>query len=519
MTRKLYRTALLPVLLTGLFSSFPAAAQEVVELKQPAAGKLIVKLMFRNGSVSDPKGREGLTSLTADLVTEGGTDKLTASQIKEMIYPMAATYYSTVDKEVTIFTFAFHRDFAERFYPILKGLVLTPSFKEGDFSRVKKNHQNYVDQVIRASSDEEYSKLLLEGQVFRGTSYEYPVAGKSAGVSAVTLEDVKAHYRKVFTRNNLTVGIAGSYSKEFLDRLKADLKTLPDEHPSYSIQAPASPQGIHVEIVAKENTLGSAVTAGFPMPVTRSSNDFAALMVANSFLGEHRKSYSLLYQKIRTDRSMNYGDYSYIEWYQAGGSNMLPPPGYPRSQNYFSIWIRPVQTAFSLKKQYKELSGISTGHAHFAIRLAVRELDKLVSQGMKKEDFELTREFLRSYIKLYVQTPERRLGYLMDSRFYGRKDYIAEMDALLAKLSLDDVNKAIRKYWQTNNMHIAIVTDISEAQPLSESFKNSSPSPMSYPDALKETLPKDLLAEDEVIAVFPLPVKSVSVIRSADTFR
>ena len=39
--------------------------------------------------------------------------------------------------------------------------------------------------------------------------------------------------------------------------------------------------------------------------------DVAALMVANSWLGEHRKSYSRLYQKIREARSMNYGDYSY----------------------------------------------------------------------------------------------------------------------------------------------------------------------------------------------------------------
>ena len=29
-------------------------------------------------------------------------------------------------------------------------------------------------------------------------------------------------------------------------------------------------------------------------------------------------------------QSMNYGDYSYVEWYENGGSNMLPVPGVPR---------------------------------------------------------------------------------------------------------------------------------------------------------------------------------------------
>ena len=49
---------------------------------------------------------------------------------------------------------------------------------------------------------------------------------------------------------------------------------------------------------------------------------------------------------------------------------------------------------------------------------------------MTEKDFELTRTFLRSYIKLYIQTPEKQLGFLLDSKFYGRHDYINEMDVL-----------------------------------------------------------------------------------------
>src|SRR6185436_8003600 len=116
--------------------------------------------------------------------------------------------------------------------------------------------------------------------------------------------------------------------------------------------------------------------------------------------------------------SMNYGDYTYIEWYENGGGNMLPPFGTPRSLNYFSIWIRPVQTAKGLKGQYKELSDIKIGHAHFALRMALREMDEMITKGMSKEDFENTRDFLKSYTKLYIETPAKQLGYLMDSRFY-----------------------------------------------------------------------------------------------------
>jgi zinc protease len=346
------------------------------------------------------------------------------------------------------------------------------------------------------------------------------VQGTASGVKSITDEDVKDFYKTHFAQDNLTIGIAGNYSSDFLDRMKKDMESLP----ATATPAPAppvgrTPDGLDVEIISKDNALGSAIFMGFPLPITRKDNDFAALMVANSWLGEHRKSYSLLYRKIREERSMNYGDYSYIEWYQNGGSNMLPAFGVPRSSNYFSIWIRPVQTAKGLKGQYPELSKINIGHAHFAIRMALREMNNLITNGLTEEQFEQTRDFLRSYNKLYVQDMAHQLGFLMDSRFYGRKDYISEMDGLLAKLTLADVNNAMKKYWQTNNMFITIVTDKSEAEPLAASLRANKPSPMSYSNNLKASLDKKILEEDEIVAKYPLNVKSVKIVDTADMFK
>jgi zinc protease len=198
---------------------------------------------------------------------------------------------------------------------------------------------------------------------------------------------------------------------------------------------------------------------------------------------------------------------------------MLPPSGVPRSSNYFSIWIRPVQIAKQLKEQYNELGSIKIGHAHFALRMALREVQKLADNGMTPEDFESTRSFLKSYIKLYVRTPNERLGYLMDSEFYGRKDYINELEDLLDKTTLQEVNAAVKKYFQINNMYVAIVTDDSEAPNLAESLKSNSDSPMSYSNDVKKGLPEEVLKEDEEAAKFRLNIKSVEVIKSGDTFK
>jgi zinc protease len=503
-----------------MFLTVSAFAQEVIELSMPKSNKIVIKLMFRNGSICDPVGKEGLTELTTSLITEGGTKELTNSQITDKIYPWSASFSSATDKEVSIFTFEVPKVFLSQFYPIIKGLMLTPSFTTDDFDRVKSNQQNYVDQVIRASSDEEYSKKALEDFLFRGTNYQHLTSGTSQGLKSITLEDVKSHYKNFYSRTNYTIGIAGDYTPEFLAKLKSDLGGLSPVVPVIPQPGKARmPDGINVEIISKDNALGSAIFAGFPMDLTRAKDDFAALMVANSWLGEHRKSYSRLYQKIREARSMNYGDYTYIEWYQNGGGNMLPAPGVPRSSNYFSIWLRPVQTAKGLKGQYPELNDISIGHAHYAFRMVLKEMDNLIQKGMTEESFNLTRDFLRSYMKLYIQGPERQLGFLMDSYFYGRKNYIMEMDKLLAKLTLADVNAAIKKYWQTKNMDILIVTDKTEAEPLAKSLRENTASPMSYSNTLKSALSNDILEEDKIVEHYPMPVKSVKVVSSDETFR
>ena len=495
--------------------------QEFVELKLPHSNKLVIKFMFRNGSIADPVGKEGLTNATASLISEGGTGELSYGQIQDKIYPMAASYGASVDKEVSIFTFEVHKDWLKEFYPIMIGLITNPSFKEEDFQRVISNQQNYVDQVIRASSDEEYSKVLLEDLLYRNTNYQHMVVGKTASVKNITPDDIKSHYKNYFTKNNLMIGIAGNYPKDFISNLKKDLAKLSDIKPVISqIPKAVMPEGYKVEIISKDNAFGSAIFMGFPIELTKSNNDFAALMVANSYLGEHRKSYGKLYQQIRETRSMNYGDYSYIDWYQGGGQNMLQPSGTPRNSSYFSMWIRPVQIAKQLKQQYPdEMKDLKLGQAHFAIRMAVRELSRIVESGISKADFEATRTFLRSYMKLYIKSPDQQLVYLMDSRFYGRKDYIKEMDKLLAGLSAADVNKAIKKYLQVSNMYISIVTDKSETQALKESLTGNLDSPMSYSNAVKSGLPKEVLAEDDQVAKFPLNVKSVEIINSGDTFK
>ncbi|QSE98265.1 M16 family metallopeptidase [Fulvivirga lutea] len=496
----------------------PAWSQEVVELPMTST-KVVVKFAFKNGSITDPEGKEGLTNLTASVLTQSGSDKYTKSQIDDLIYPMAAQYGSFTDKEMTTFTFEVHKDFLDKFYDIFSSLLLNPTFDQKDFDRVKSNTEVYVKEVIKANSDEDFSKMALEEKLFAGTGYEHMKAGTVNGLANITREDVVSHYKKYFTRNNVTVGIAGSYPASFVQKVKADINKLSDAQPEIpALEEVKMPDGIRVQLVPKPNNLGTAVYTGYPIEINRASKDWPALLVVNSYLGEHRKSYSKLYQLIREQRSMNYGDYTYIEWYEAGGSYQLPLTGFPRSQNYFAIWLRPVQTAISLKGQYPELADIKIGHAHFALRMAVNEINRVKTEGLTQEEFDLTRQFLRSYMKLFIQTPERQLGFLLDSKFYGMDNYIELMDKKLASLTLEEVNAAAAKYLQTENMYVTMITDTQEAEPLKKSLLNNQVSPMAYSNIIKESLPEEVFELDKKVEGLKLNVTDVQITDPKELF-
>jgi zinc protease len=398
---------------------------------------------------------------------------------------MAASVTAYVDKEVTTFAGTTHIDNLDAYLDLLLQVLLEPRFDPRDFERLRTSQINYLANSLRGADDEELGKQALGVLMYAGHAYGTPSEGRVADLETVTLDDVKAHYARCFTRDNVTLGLAGAYPPALVERVTRALQGLPAGAGART--APGRPRAIeNVEVLAVEKEcLATAISIGYPIDVTRSHPDFTALLVANSHLGEHRTFNGRLMIRMREVRGLNYGDYSYIEHFVQDGGSTYPLTNFTRTQQYFSIWIRPVQHQ----------------HRHFALRLAIWELDRLVRDGMTQEQLDQTRAFLKNYSRLWAQDQNRRLGYLMDSRFYGTGDYLAALPAKLDALTLDQVNAAIKRHLQSERLCVAIVTRDADAF-LNELITNRD-SPMTYE---AEGIPESVIAEDREVAVFKLNV-------------
>jgi zinc protease len=146
---------------------------------------------------------------------------------------------------------------------------------------------------------------------------------------------------------------------------------------------------------------------------------------------------------------------------------------------------------------------VAPEHAHFAIRLAVRELRHLVRDGLTGEAFEETREFLLNYSKLWSQTPSRRLGFAMDGAFYGGKSLVDELADRLPRMTVDEVNVAIRRHLRPESLKVAVIADPDGAEAFVDALSSNAPSSIVYATSTRP----DVLAEDRDIAVEALPVE------------
>ena len=152
---------------------------------------------------------------------------------------------------------------------------------------------------------------------------------------------------------------------------------------------------------------------------------------------------------------------------------------------------------------------------HFALRAALRELKQLVQNGMTRDDFELTKSFLKKYVLHYAPTTMERLGYALDDRFYGIDgSHLEVFREMMDDITFEEVNAAIEKYLQFGNMHIVVVTPDAEA--FRGALLRDSPSPITYATPKAESV----LKEDKEIQVFPVKVRSggVRVVRVEDIF-
>jgi len=480
-----------------------ALPEGVRTIARPDASARVVaiRVVFDAGSADDPPGKEGLTQLAATMMAEGGTKDMTYAELVRALYPTAAHVSVNVDRDQTTFSTEVGTEGLETVHGVLRDVITAPRLDDEGFTRLKTRQTSELTDDLRSSNDEELGKEALAWALYANHPYGHPTEGTERGLASITREDVIAHVKRVFCKGHVALGVAGAYPGGFEKKLGAELAQLPacagDRAP---LPAAARGKGLSVVIVDKPSADSTAISIGAPTDLGRGSEDFAAAYFATSWIGLHRQSAGVLYQRLREARGFNYGDYAYAEHFDQDGWSRFPMPNVVRRQQDTTIWLRPVKPA----------------NAPFALRGALHYWRKMLADGIDDAEIARFRTFLSRYLGLEQQTEGRRLGYAMDDAAWNlTKPQLDRLQEGFAALDAAKLKAVLARRFTGTDLTIAIVSN--DAANLKKTLVSGRPTPPVY-DAPK---PKEILDEDKIIEKLTLGLKDddVKIVPVAELFR
>ena len=470
----------------------PVTGDPSIIVQKSALPELDIKIAFKVGSAHDPITKFGLAAVAGALVANGGSTRKTAAQIEDELREMGATWTAHVDRELTVFTGRVRVEQWSRFLDLVLPAITANAFDRHDLRRLKRQQLNALEDL--RDNPEELAKEVLQARAFQNGPYGHPALGTTAGIRAVTIDDVRDFVARHYRTGNLVMGVSGDVPDALVARLRSEMATLPGGGTARPKIGPRPPLDVLVDAYLSP-VPSAAISFGFPIDITRTSSDFAALLVATSWFGEHRSPRSHLAQRIRDARGLNYGDYAYIEAFPNAANRLVPAPNFVRRNQLFEIWLRPV----------------APENAAAALRIAVYELQQLIEHGLSEEQFRATRDYLAKNVETWSAGQDEQLGAAIDGHWYGIPDFPSYMREQLAKVTRGEVNSAIRTYLSAQHFFVAVVTsDVASLR--RELTGGHIPAPKYDSPRAKAVLDEDARIEEAItLRIDPVDVRALPV--------
>lgn len=407
----------------------------VIFVEDNASDLTTIQFAFKNaGSAYDPKGKEGLTNLMAQLLLE--RDKNTNENhynldkhLKNLGILSDIQY--NVKSDNIVYSLKVPAEKLKESFAILKTVFSEPVFDGIELDNLK----NFDPPEARLASAQERSfatKILIQ-KLFQGHPYGTPNYGTLDGRQSVTLKDVEECAKQTFVRSNLVFSVIGPSAQTKKDKLASYIDDAFGRLPEKGIHTKVPPATIHTDgklHVIPKNSPQSGVVFGQPA-ISIKDPDYFSMLILNEILGGKAFT-SRLWLEIREERGLVYDIRTHFsEW------------------EFASLWLGSFESENSKVNQ--------------VIQLIRQEWQKLQAQGITEDEFKSTKTGLLGSFALKFTTPDGIAGYLLGCHLMGiPTNYINERNNLLEKVTLDDVNRAAKKYLNSEALTFVVVGDPSK---------------------------------------------------------
>ncbi len=386
------------------------------------------QVVLPTGSLEDPIGQEGLTRLTARLMRRGTAQKST-QQIEERIDSLGAELGIETAPGFVRFSGSTIKRSLEPLLSLLGEILAEPSFPESELAQLKR--ESIAALVELTDSDPSLVSTHFRRALYRGHPYGRTSLGTRRSFDAITLDHVKARYAQGFAKSARTVGFAGDVTHEEARALVQKYLASPGGAQLVRTKPP-EPQmanGRHLRIVDKPERTQTQIQIG-RLGTHPHDADHVPLVVGNAVFGGAFTA--RLMRAVRSERGWSYGASSRL--------------AIDRVREAWNMWTFP-----------------AAADAAPCIALQLELMQNWVEQGISEEELAFAKSFLIKSHAFSVDTADKRLEQAMEIWLYDLpEDYFSGYTQHIERVTVEQVNEALKKRLSTDDLVLAVVATESE---------------------------------------------------------
>jgi zinc protease len=381
---------------------------------------IAVSISLPGGSVYDPKGKEGLASLTASLLDEGAGD-LPSAAFKQATESRAIRISASADRDYLVVSLTTLTENAPEAFRLLALALSKPRFDAEAVERMRASIIADIKQEEQRAS--RVASNAWFGAYFGGHPYAHPGSGTEASVETLSISDIKEFAAGHLVRGNVKIAVAGDITEAELRRyLQESIAPLP-ARPVPAIARLLVPGKPGSEILPRDEAAPVAMF-GFPGPM-RLDPDFIPTFVANYIFGGGGFSARLM-TEVRDKRGLTYG----ISTQQVDFKSA-------------AIIMGTVQS---------EKSKINT-----ALDVTKSEMARFAKDGATEKELADAKTYLTGSFPLTLDSNAKIARTLNGFQRSGlAPDYVEKRNRLIEGVTLSQVNAMARKYYDPERLVVVV---------------------------------------------------------------
>lgn len=291
---------------------------EVCLVRKTGLPLVAATLALRSGWSSDPAGKPGTASLTAELLDEG-TRRHDAFALETAARRLGAELSTRSSFDASQIAMNLLQQHLDAGLALMAEVAREPSFPPAEFERQRKLALGRIQQ--ESVQPTAVAMKLLQEKVFGpGHAYAQPFSGSgtAVGLAALTPADVAEFHRTHYVPGNAVLCLVGDLT---LEQARAAAERVFGDWPAGTAPAavvpPAQPdRSARIFLVDRPGAQQSAITAAYP-GVRVGDPDRVPLEILHTALGGQFAS--RLNMNLREDKGYTYGARTQIGAFVGGG--------------------------------------------------------------------------------------------------------------------------------------------------------------------------------------------------------